>query len=127
MRKDRLLKLADHLETKVTDYCWEYGVVWCNLEAWKEDEPYRWKQWKQDVINQRDCGSVGCAIGHARALFPDFDRVPRAAHTPENFFGITPKESRALFHGEGYGLNLNTSTRFDVAAAIRQFVAGETP
>jgi len=137
MKKQRILKLADHIETG------ELGHKEWNFAAYNNG----WG--KQDAINF--CGYAGCGIGECPILWPkswEFDRRngspvlidlhkyqedmrPSCLDDEEEsgmeWFGITLSQFRHLFvpmEQDGhFGKFLkSTATRKEVAANMRKFV-----
>lgn len=118
MKKQRLLKLADHLENNVMDH--EFDM----------------KEWK--------CGTTACAVGHAASI-PSFQRAGLKlvsyrmkvsgdgykAFCPiykgdygylgvANFFGIGVDEAHSLFDPDEYPIDRRDVRT--VAKRIREFV-----
>lgn len=120
MNKERLLKLAEHLEHgELSVDQFDFAVYRAHIQG---------------------CGTAGCALGECQDLFgeeffksakPGLDIFLRAAC---GFFDLTIKEARNLFypkcqdpaaHGGGVQILKETATREEVAAHIRSFVANK--
>lgn len=122
MRKDRLLKLADFLET--------VPRVAFNIERWVTSGAT-----KPEGARPGDCGFAGCAIGWA-AHANLFEGLSLLEHSPSyhntegfeavdllfDFDDADPEDYGAyLFHFANYPAPHNPTPE-DVAARIRQFV-----
>jgi hypothetical protein len=114
MRADRLLKLADFLENKVTDRQFDLNDFWKNSP----------------------CGSVGCALGWGGVCFkgdPDVELetnviseneddeiVEYSIYNEQRFFDIGYEASQYLFYGDSpYKWDI---TRLQEVQLIRNFV-----
>ena len=114
MRADRLLKLADFLETSVTDEQFDLSDYW----------------------KLNTCGSVGCALGWGGVCFKDdpmveLDKniigyvgddelVEYSIFNERDFFGIGYQSAKYLFYGDSsYGWNI---TRLEEVQLIRSYV-----
>jgi len=112
MRKDRLLKLAEFLETK----------------QFNEEEKFDLNGWHY----KDECGTIACAIGWATTLFKK-EKFELTDHdTPqykrfwdwkavEKFFSIDSYEAEYLFLGSKYGKK-DLNNPLAVAIRIREFV-----
>lgn len=143
VNKERLLKLADHLEHgklghKVFDYT-----------KWNWNDRNKFPDARQ--VPEYSCGTNGCAIGEMPILEPEeweFDSVglpqlkngipgykivPSPLICAARWFDITMSDAMALFAGdkecaEHLGINplKDTTTKEQVAATIRYFVNSHT-
>lgn len=110
MNKERLLLLADKLDTVPPD-----GF---DLKEWTNDK----------LAEERGCGFVGCAIGWALTMpefqsqgFVEEDAAPSYEESwgwdaVERFFGLIPAESEYLFEASRYKSGASPSA---VASRIR--------
>lgn len=128
--KDRLLKLANHLEKgKLAHKKFDYSVFSASVKP----------------IPEGSCGSRGCALGECPAIFKDWkwehsdeagDQYPDqvipvyknedgARQSADVFFGLNGYQRDRLFFGYGNigGQNLK-QTRRQVARKIKAFVLG---
>lgn len=108
MNKERLLKLADFLETKVTDEHFDLNEYWTD----------------------KSCGAVGCALGWSGICFRE-DNEARTAEfktgcglwtlsNPSGFFNIDSIDVQILFYGDSqFGWEI---TRKQEIQLIRNFV-----
>lgn len=134
MRADRLLKLAEHLETgKLYHEKFDFGIL-SERDLDPNQAPY--------------CGSVGCAMGELPHLFPELcfhdgyglglvggpNEMGQTYRCVQTIFDISRHAVRWLFepcavweievYGTEYGFNRlpDTATKDEVAANIRQFI-----
>lgn len=125
MNKDRLLKLADHLDSgQLIHKKFDFRIF---NTAGTADNP---------------CGTSGCAIGECPAIFDewtfDINFYPALKENSdgwpltdaETFFGLSAYQADILFTPSGmydirtWHLKLDrNATRFDVAKHIRKFVS----
>jgi hypothetical protein len=113
MRKDRLLKLAEFLETK----------------QFNEEEKFDLNIWKEED----ECGTAACAIGWSASIFKDeglkiikgnMRYIPvyelfRKWEAVENFFEISHEETLTLFSARSY---YPSNNHLAVVKRIREFV-----
>lgn len=122
MHKQRLLKLAQHLETG------KLGHEEFNFMVYNS--------FRNESDRGQTCGYAGCAIGECPIVFPDeweFSWSGRpmlktyssvGLEAAEDFFEICPKTCRFLFVARMYDNMLEeNATRYQVATNIRAFVA----
>lgn len=127
----RLAALADHLETAETLKVgtFYFGTFYSTTAELGEDA---------DELLRRDgfhvCGTAGCAIGEAAALWPEHFKIqnwgyPAYESDAKTFFGITAIETDHLFFPgcqdtDKYGgkVLFSFATRYEVAANIRAFL-----
>lgn len=115
MNKERLIKLAEHLETKVPANRFDMG---------------RWGMLALGATSLVECDSAACALGWATTV-PEFRKEGLKLASGMVFlgnltgyeaasalFGITESQASALFHG----LNREHEEPKDVAERIRTFV-----
>ncbi len=135
--KERLLKLADFLETRAKPSRFDISVIAIANEDVSEAELIRPKE--------GFCGTAACAIGHCPVAFPHVFKYSRYAgsilvvnkntiqedfEAVEDYFGIDDYESDLLFGPYAYDeeirkAGVRTVTPKRVAKRIRKFVAGE--
>lgn len=130
MNKERLLKLAEHLDKgKLGHKRFDFRVFNSNVE-------YKLKK-KAPIYSEPGgnvCGTNGCAIGELPFVFPDAVEFSHAGIRFHNrtedvcsFFGIDFHEKYFLFFPREYSSDFSRlparAGRHQVAAHIRKFVA----
>ncbi len=127
MNKERLLKLAEHLESGVLGH-----------------KEFDFDQFNTGLRGEKGCGTVGCALGECPIVFPKswkfggytkmLPGLKRGKlytyEAAEKFFGVSGAASQHLFcpsaqNTQEFGGNDldRNATRHQVAANIRAFVA----
>lgn len=95
---------------------WDFGVTLCDTSEWET----------------KKCGTMGCAMGLAAVLWPEFkDEADRAGYfaAAEKIFSISENTSLSLFGGCGNTDYYPKELSFDetkpshVAAAIRKYLS----
>ena len=126
MQKQRLLKLAQHLETgKLIHKKFDYRVL-NTLGIDKYGNTI-------DTFDTKGCGTLGCALGECPGVFkgwrfnnqrvPVYNTCDSATLSAKLFFGLSPNEVDYLFFpGEDSNPLPDSSTRKRVARHIRDFV-----
>lgn len=126
MNTERLLKLADFLET-IPKHVF-------TIHAWEARAAY-----KPEGKKLGECGFAGCALGWAAhvKLFRGLDMMGGEPHyrtkgedywgfhAAEELFEICEYEARHLFNGDYYSYHLGHVTPELVAARIRKLVRQE--
>jgi len=128
MNKERLLKLAEHLESgKLGHKKFNFSVYNCKMNY--NDSPF-------------ECGYTGCAIGELPIIFSDewsfsdngmpnliVDSSDYVSDDAMEFFDITLEQFSHLFSPDNQmperfgGKHLSdNATRYDVADGIRSFI-----
>lgn len=100
-----------------------------------ENEPLKLKSFSFSyILMEGRCGTVGCALGEASLLWPDFKIKPYSwsdtCKSAQEFFGMTEDEVNGLFsHGSACkvkkfgGVKLDEyASPSDVASNIRTFL-----
>lgn len=120
MRSDRLLKLADFLETKV------------------DPKRFNLKYWATTDYMPQSCGTTACAMGWATVCFPRSGlKILQSTFSPtidliykkhngweavEEFMDLSEMEATWLFDEQAYPLTEPKTGPRAVAERIRQFV-----
>ena len=134
--KERLLKLADFLETRVPEANFDLSRF---AESNNDNSIEEQSSFEKDLLEGK-CGAVACAIGWCPIVFPeDFMYINDLWHMPDivhigssyknfsaarEFFNLHGNEVSFLFDWEGWELKENdpSPTPKEVAERIRYFV-----
>lgn len=128
--KQRLLKLAKYLQTKVKPKNFDMGSI-C---SWGEEPDLVWNP-KSSKFDPFDCGSTCCAIGCAPLCFTELNltydfynkQIKRkgVAWYGYKFFGITGDQWQYLFGIDDANYNYRKETPKQVARRIINFVKND--
>lgn len=128
--KQRLLKLAKYLQTKIKPKNFDMATI-C---SWGEELDYVWNP-KKGKFDPFDCGSTCCAVGCAPLCFPELnltydfiDNEIRRNGTcwyGHKFFGITEDQWQYLFGQDDSNGDSRIETPKQVARRIINFVKND--
>lgn len=128
--KQRLLKLAKYLQTKVKPKNFKMSSI-CN---WGASIHLAWNP-KNGKFDPFDCGSTCCAVGCSPLCFPelnltyDFDaqEIKRNGRSwfGHSFFGLRESQWQYLFGMDDAEYNLREETPKQVARRIINFVKSD--
>lgn len=125
MNHSAIHHFASLLIEKVPSSNWDFRFFACNKQV-EEEIAASVKMVELLSTLEPNCGAVGCAIGHARAAFPN---LPNGYRLPEvlEILGIEPRDGEKLF---GFGFNgtsqiykkpLSEVTAADVGHALLRY------